>query len=124
MIYDGQEVGCPIRLNFFNNSTIIDWTLNPDMLTTYKKIIGFRNGSETIRQGALTSYSSNDACVFTKSYNGDTVLVMVNLRNTVTNYTTPAAFLNTQWKNVFDGSSFTTGAQVTLQPYEYKILEE
>ena len=124
MVYDGQEVGCPIQLNFFNNSTVIDWTQNPDMLATYKQLLNFRSGSETIKQGSLVSYSSADVCVFTKTYNGDTVLVVSNLRNAAETYTVPAGLVNSSWKNVSDGSSVTIGSQLSLQPYSYEILEK
>ncbi|HEX9513923.1 MAG TPA: alpha-amylase family glycosyl hydrolase [Puia sp.] len=122
MIYDGQEVACPVKLNFFNKSTVIDWTLNPDVTAVYKKILGFRNGSDAIKQGDLISYSSADVCVFTKSYNGAKVLVIVNLRNAVMNYSPPSALAGSSWKDVFDGSAFTVTVFIALQPYEYRIL--
>lgn len=122
MIYNGQEVACPVKLNFFNNSTPIDWAINPDITATYKKILSVRNNSDAIKQGDLTSYSSADVCVFIKSYNGVKVLVMVNLRNAAMSYSTPPALAGTSWKDVFDGSSFTMPAQLSLQPYEYRIL--
>ena len=126
MIYNGQERGCPIRLNFFNNSTTIDWTLNPDIAVAYKNIIGYRNNKTSLRKGSLQIYSSNDILVFTRSLAGDTVLVIVNLRNSPAPYTAPAALTVAPWKNAFDGSNspFTMPAQLSLQPYEYKVLEK
>jgi glycosidase len=122
MIYNGQEVGCPVKLNFFNNSTSIDWTINGDIAAEYKKLIAFRNGSDAIRQGSLLSYSSNDVCVFSKSFNNEKVLVMVNLRNATVNYQVPSGLANTRWKNVFDESDIAVAGQLSLQPFEYKIL--
>ncbi len=49
MIYDGQEVGCPVKLSFFDKSTPIDWSINPDLTEEYKRIIGLRNESDAIR---------------------------------------------------------------------------
>ncbi len=123
MIYNGQEAGCPVRLTYFNSSTTIDWTTNPDMVAEYKAILAFRNSSAAIRKGSLATYSSDDVCAFTKTLNGETVWVMVNLRTTALNYTVPAALVNTSWKNAFDGSSFTAGATVALQPYEYRVYK-
>ncbi|HWK03203.1 MAG TPA: alpha-amylase family glycosyl hydrolase [Puia sp.] len=122
MIYNGQEVACPVKLNFFNNSTPIDWTINPDITAIYKKIMSFRNGSDAIKQGDPVSYSSMDVCVFTKSYNGTKVLVIVNLRNAALSYTTPSDLAGSSWKDVFDGSAFTATPAISLQPYEYRIL--
>ncbi|HEY4151666.1 MAG TPA: hypothetical protein VGM41_22155, partial [Chitinophagaceae bacterium] len=123
MIYDGQEVGCPVKLTYFNNSTPIDWTTNPDMVAEYKTILGFRNSSAAIRRGILASYSSDDVCAFTKTLNTDKVWVMANLRNKVVTYTVPAALVSSNWKNVVDGSSFTAGSTVALQPYEYRVYK-
>jgi glycosidase len=122
MIYNGQEVGCPIKLNFFNTSTTVDWTINPDITATYKKIIGFRNSSAAVRRGSLSSYNTNDVCAFSRTLNNEKVLVVANLRNTAVNYTVPAALVNTQWKDAFDGTAVTVGSQVALGAYEYKVL--
>jgi glycosidase len=122
MIYNGQEVACPVKLSFFNTSTTIDWTLNADVTAVYKQILTFRNGSDAVKQGDLTSYSSADICVFTKTYNGVKVLIIVNLRNAALSYPTPAALTGTSWKDAFAGSAYTVPVTISLQPYEYKIL--
>ncbi len=122
MIYNGQEIACPVKLNFFNNSTPIDWTINPDVTATYKKILGFRKSSDAIKQGDLVAYNSADVCVFVKSYNGAKVLVIVNLRNAVVTYSAPAGLSGTGWKDVFDGSTFAVTGPIVLQPYAYRIL--
>lgn len=123
MLYNGQEVACPIKLNYFNHSTIIDFSINADVKATYKAILAYHNSSDAIKQGELATYSSNDVCAFTKTYNSKKVLVVVNLRNTAVNYNTPAALISTNWKNVMTGNNYTTSNQIVLQPYEYMILE-
>ncbi len=122
MIYNGQEVGCPVKLNFFNTSTAIDWTINPDIKAEYKRLIEFRNSSDAIRLGSLQSYSNSNVCVFSKSINNEKILIMVNLRNAVADYQVPAELANTSWKNVFDGSTTTLAGQLSLHPFEYRIL--
>jgi hypothetical protein len=121
MIYNGQEVGCPVRLTYFNHSTVIDWTTNPDMTAEYKSMLAFRNTSAAIKRGALVSYSSDDVCVFTKTLNNEKVWVLANLRNNAISYMVPAALAGSSWKNMVDGSSFTAGGAIALQPYEYRI---
>ncbi len=122
MIYGGQEVGCPVQLNYFNTSTVIDWTLNPAMTSTYKQIIGFYNSSPTLRYGQWQTYSSADVCAFTKIQGTDTVWVMANLRNSSITYTLPAAITGA-WTDAFSGDSVTLGAQVTLAPYGFEVLK-
>lgn len=124
MIYDGQEVGCPVKLQFLTRGTTIDWSINPDMLEEYKKIIGFRNSSQALRLGDPQSFSSDDVCVFTKSFNTEEVLVIVNLRNAVVSYAMPPALVGTTWKNVFDGTTVALPAGMNLQPFQYQILRK
>lgn len=121
MIYNGQEVGCTQRLSYFNNSTNIDWTANPDMTATYKKIIAFRKGSTAVKTGDLQSYSSDDVCAFTKIAGAQQVLVVANLRNKAVTYTVPTALAH-GWNNALDGSTLTLTTTLTLQPFDYLVL--
>jgi glycosidase len=122
MIYNGQEVACPVRLNFFNTSTTIDWTQNADVTATYKKIIALRNTNKAIRQGSFTSFSNADVFSFTRETDGQKVFVLVNLRNAAQNYALPSALANSTWKNAFDGTGVSLQQQVSLAPYEYIVL--
>ncbi|RYY55768.1 MAG: alpha-amylase [Chitinophagaceae bacterium] len=121
MIYAGQEIGYPVRLNYFNNSTPISWTPNPALTESYKKIIGFRNSSNALKNGTLQSFSDDDVSVFTKTAASEKVLVIASLRNTAKTYSVPES-LRGEWKNTADGTSITTGASVTLDPFQYYIL--
>jgi glycosidase len=123
MIYDGQEVGTPYRLNFPFSSSKIDWTLNPDVTAAYKKIIAFRNSSAAIRGGQLFSYSSDDVVAFTKELDKEKVFVMVNVRNRALEYTLPAALINTNWANGLSSGNVALTNKVTLQPYAYLVLK-
>lgn len=124
MIYDGQEVGMATPIVFPFTSVNVNWNQNPDVTAEYKKIIGFRNSSNVIRDGSLISYDSDDACVFTKSLNKQKVLVMVNMRNAAINYTIPSELLNTTWKDAISGGNVTLAQQFTLTPYSYHLLEK
>jgi glycosidase len=123
MIYNGQEVGTPTRLTFPFTSTKIDWTINPDVTADYKKIIAFRNNSAAVRRGNLTSYSNADVCAFTKQQGSETVTVIANLRNTITDYTLPGALANTNWKDAFTGENVTLTNNVSLQSYATLVLK-
>jgi glycosidase len=124
MVYGSQEVGYPTKIVFPFTSTKINWTLNPDLTLEYKKILDFRTSSTAIRRGSLTSYSTADVCAFTKVSNGEQVLVIANLRNSVVNYTLTNAIANSVWTDVMNGGSKTLGATLTLQPYSYFILNK
>ena len=124
MIYDGQEVGTPYRLVFPFTSKKIDWTINPDVTTDYKKIIAFRNSSNAIRRGKLTSYTTNDVCAFTKESGKEKVLVISNLRDTSVSYTIPATLQNSDWKNAMKEGKITLSTHINLPAYSYLVLKK
>ena len=123
MIYDGQEVGTPYPLVFPFTQSKIDWSLNPDVTAEYKKVIAFRNSSEAVRRGELTSYSSDDVCAFTKQLDDKAVLVLSNLRNTTVSYTIPSNLLGYKWKDGFTGDKSKLSRTITLAPYQYIVLK-
>ncbi len=122
MIYTGQEVGCAQNIDFFNQ-TPIDWATNPDMTAEYKKILNFRAGSDAVKNGQLSQFSSDDVVAFTKSTDTQKVLVIANLRNNAVTYTLPASLsAMSGWKNAFTGASVTLNSQIFLQPYQHMVL--
>ncbi len=123
MIYNGQEVGTPYRLKFPFTSEKINWATNPDVTTEYKKIIAFRNASNAIRRGNLTSYTNQDICAFTKEAGSEKVLVISNLRNKAVTFTVPAAVASASWKNAYTGAKTTLSSTVNLEPYSYIVLK-
>ena len=124
MIYDGQEVGCPVKLSFFDQTTPIDWSTNPDLTAEYKRIIGLRNESNAIRRGELQSFGDDDVCAFSKTKDAEEVLVVVNLRNAPGSYTVPEALQSKQWKDAYTGADVTVPAQLDLQPYQYHVYRK
>ena len=121
MIYNGQEVGTTRDLNIFYHNPI-DWTTNPDMTAEYKQIIKFRNGSDAVKNGKLSQFSSDDVVVFTKSNDSQQVLVISNLRNRAVTYTMPSTLTAAGWKNAFTNAAVNLNSQVYLQPYQHMVL--
>ncbi|MEO6671128.1 MAG: alpha-amylase family glycosyl hydrolase [Ferruginibacter sp.] len=124
MVYNGQEVGTPFRLTFPFTSANINWTINPDVTAEYKRILLFRNGSNAVRRGILTSFSTADICAFTKELAGEKVLVISNLRNNANNYMLASSLSNTSWTDAMNGGVVALTTQVSLQPYEYLVLRQ
>jgi len=123
LIYDGQEVGMTTPITFPFTSVKIDWTTGQDVTAAYKRIIAFRNSSNAIREGDLTSYSNADVCAFMKTKNTEKVLVIDNLRNRTVTYTLPAAAANTMWTDALNSGTVTLTDQIILQPYEYLVMK-
>jgi glycosidase len=124
-IYNGQEVADPTQIvfPFTGASNKIPWTNNPLMVAKYKQIFSFRNSSVAIRRGTLTSYDNKDICAFTKQQGTETAVILVNIRNSAISFTLPAVLANTTWNDKINGGTVSLSAQVTLQPYQYLILD-
>jgi glycosidase len=122
LIYNGQEVGCPVKLPFFSKQPI-DWTTNPDMLEAYKKILAARSSNPALLNGDFTSHATADVVAFLRKSGNNQVFFMANTRNSVKSYAVPAALQNTNWQNLVTGQSVSVQATVQLQPYQYLILK-
>jgi alpha-amylase len=125
LIYNGQEVGFPSKIPFFNNSsTKIDWTQNPAILSAYKALMSFRNGSAAVKTGSIESYSSGDVVAFKRVSGVEEVLVIVNVRDAVKDFALPEALANSSWTDALSGDPVALTNTLSLQPYSYLILKK
>jgi glycosidase len=122
MIYNGQEIGYPVQMDFFYK-TPIDWSnSDPDMLQQYKNIIAFRNQTDALRNGKLTGYSTNDISVFTRTTATETILVLANLRNKTSKFIVPSSLSGT-FENALEGGNLTLENEIVLEPFQYLVLK-
>ena len=124
LIYDGQEVGCPVKLSFFDKTTPIDWSTNPGMLEEYKRIIALRNSSNAIKRGRLQSFCTDDVCAFCKAKDGEEIFVVDNLRATASTFTVPAAMTGAHWKDAYTGEDASLPDKLDLQPFQYHVYKK
>jgi glycosidase len=122
LIYTGQEVGRVSTVPFFSNSPI-NWTVNLDMQQNYRDMLSFYSQSAVARYGTPMPYADANVVCFKKVLNADQVLVIANVRNTTTNYSTPTALLNSTWTNAITGAPVTIGSSLSLSAYQYLILK-
>ncbi|MFV8374884.1 alpha-amylase family glycosyl hydrolase [Flavobacterium sp. LB1P71] len=123
MIYNGQEVGYNKRIDYFNR-TPIDWsTADLDMLAEYKKIIAFRNSNDALKKGTYKGYSSDAVSAFTMETATEKVFVLSNLTSATVNYTIPVSLSKLTWKDGFTGVAITASTQISLLPFQYKVLK-
>lgn len=122
LIYSSQEVGRINTLPFFSNSPI-DWTQHPWMLNTYKQLLAFHSQSEAVKSGTLTAYPNNQVAVFKKISGAEDILFLVNVRNTIVNYSLPQDIQNTTWTDVFTSETVSLAEEYLLNPYSFLILK-
>ncbi len=122
LIYGSQEVGTAAKVPFFSNS-IINWNANPQMKADYEKMFQFYSGSKVARTGQNIVFQNDDVVCFKKVLNSDEILIIVNVRNSILNFSIPSVLENTTWTNVMTGNELTISNSITLQPYQYFILD-
>jgi glycosidase len=124
LLYNGQEVGRADKTPFFTKSPI-NWNSNADMFAEYKRLMAFRQSSNAVKEGALTVINDDaNVVVFKRTFQNEEVLVVVNTKNGVSNYTVAADLNNTTWKNALDNTPVTLSTSLSLQPYQYLILKK
>jgi glycosidase len=121
MIYTGQEVGTENNVPFFSNSPI-NWDNDPEMLQAYQEILQFYSGSDAARKGNMVTYPHTNIACFKRSFEGEEVLVLVNMRNIPLSFPVPETLQNTEWANALDNENIVLMDNLFLIPYEYLIL--
>lgn len=123
LLYNGQEVGRSQLLPFFTGDPI-NWTANQDMLQQYEKLMNIYNGTETFREGSLQYFNNPDVVVFTRAHEGETYLIIANVRNAAKEVTLDASLQNASWTNMLDQTDVTTSDKITLQAYDHLVLRK
>lgn len=121
LIYTGQETGRSTTTPFFSNSPI-DWNANASMVNEYRAFYSVYAEIEAARRGAIEMYSANDALVFERIFDGEHLLVIVNVRNSSVTVPMPSILQNTAWTEATTGATEFIGTNMALMPYQYKLL--
>ncbi len=125
LIYNGQEIGYAGKIPFFsNNTTKIDWSMNPAILAAYKSLMAFRNSSNAIKRGTVEAFNAKDVVVFKKKYGTEEVLILVNVRNSKVLHDLPFSLTNTAWTNALTNENINLTTTLSLEPYTYLILKK
>jgi glycosidase len=124
LIYTGQEVGVDVNMPFFSRYPV-NWTMNPSIFQEYKDLMSVYTNAEVARTGSITTLvnNNNDIIGFKKVKNGDEMLFFINTRDNAVTYALPSSVQNTTWTNSMDNSNTLLNTDITLNAYEYLILE-
>jgi glycosidase len=122
LLYNGQEVGRADKTPFFTRSPI-NWQLNPSILAEYKRLLAFRQASNALKEGTVTTFPDDNVVAFKKIFQTEQVVVLVNIRNAISNFQLPAGLANTTWQNALDNTTLNLNTQLALTPYQYLILK-
>jgi glycosidase len=120
LIYNGQEVGDSTILNLFEKIPV-KWDLNPEMRKFYQKTLGFKANHKAFTAGSFESKDfGKDVIGYSRTHEGKTFLVMVNVRNQEVNVNTE---IGSDATDLYTETQFTAAQKITLKPYQYLVLE-
>lgn len=123
LIYSSQEVAYDHPLSFFEY-TSIDWSSNSAYLNEYKQLMQIYNSSATLREGTLKTYETGNVASFYYKNKGKGLLVMVNTTDERLAVKTPIERAGDSVKNLMTGEVITLPVALSLEPYQYYILEK
>ena len=123
LIYGSQEVGYPEPINFFKY-VAVNWSAKPEIYKEYKELIDLYNDEAALRKGSLTTYPDKDIFLFEKSDGKERFLVAVNVRNEQKSIRLPEAWAGQEVDDEMADKDILLGDTLTLQPYQYLILEK
>ena len=121
LIYSSQEVGYADPINFFKYVPV-DWESNKEIRAEYKKLMALYNESAAVRKGTLATYPEDDAMVFTKTCCDDSYLVVASVRNEPVTAAVPEEWVGKKVTEYMSGEELTLEESLSLEPYEYLIL--
>lgn len=122
LIYGSQEVGYPGRINFFHYVPV-NWNECSSLNQEYSKLMALYNELPAIRKGEIIKYPDTHILAFAKTFNNESVLVLVNVRHEDYSIEVPAEWKSKQCTDLMTNESVTLKDKVTLAPYQYLILK-
>jgi 1,4-alpha-glucan branching enzyme len=123
LLYSGQEVGREQLTPFFTGDPI-DWTANQETLHEYEKLMSIYNDTQAFRQGTLEYFSDPNVVMFTRTFESEKYLVIVNVRNSSREVVLNPNLQNTSWTDTINEEDVMLGATLTVPGYGYMILKD
>ncbi|WP_421753718.1 alpha-amylase family glycosyl hydrolase [Croceimicrobium sp.] len=122
LIYSSQEVGRDRTLPFFSND-LINWSANPEVKKQYQQFMQIYANEAAAKVQTITDYSSQDVLAFTKTKDGEELLVLVNCRNNSVSYNVDPGLSAGNWTDLMHGQSVQLNSTLNLNAGAYFIYK-
>lgn len=126
LIYTGQEIGFDHRFEFFEKDPVPAWNSN-DFTDFYKDLVRLRHGNPALaagEQGGAIAYPAEVAdgvMLFTRTSEGNEVLVAANLTDTETSVTLP---FDGRRHEFFSGRQYTGRERAVLPAWGWLVFAD
>lgn len=122
LVYNGQEVGHPEKMNLFEKSHI-SWNANPQMQAEYAEIIALVRQEKALRGSEISFYTDEDIVAYKRGTGEDALYILVNCRKDVVGFEAPAELVGRSFINLATGKSIKIGENINILGYNYYILK-
>ncbi|MBQ9465688.1 MAG: hypothetical protein IJU62_01775 [Muribaculaceae bacterium] len=117
LLYNGQEIGCNQKLDYFNDSKVNWNTVDSKMKNTVRTLASLRHTQAALADDVVPTFhtvSTNSVLAFTKAAGASTVLVVLNMGQNTVDVTlggvTPGDYV--KW---LDSSTVSAGVVTTVE---------
>lgn len=121
LMYSSQEIGTTGRVPFFS-ITQLNWLANPDMLQTYRNLLGFYATNPIVRTGTRDIYSHPDVLSVHRSGSNRAIWWLVNLRNQEKTVVVPPIHQGIEWSEQITATTLNTTDSISLMPHQILLL--
>ena len=125
LVYNGQEVGYPEKINLFEKYKI-DWTANKDLDQWYSNMLHFYSSNDVLKKGLIDQFDAENkyVLIYERSLTGvDPLWVIINASNKETRASLPVPLQNQKITDVISNTAMSTEKEMKLKPYEYHVVK-
>ncbi len=129
LIYSGQELPNTKRLKFFEKD-VIEWKTPCALHEFYKTLLDLRKKNPALRSGdpavstiMLSNNAKQQVMSFLRRYQGNEVLVVLNLSALEVSLIIFSAMVSGTFRNIFndEDQDFNSNKTVLLKPWDYRV---
>jgi len=121
MIYSSQELGYLEKINFFDFKKL-SFDSDSEILHHWEALMHAWKDCVYERYGEVVDYSTDEVAIFTRSQEGHSLLVAVNVTNQAVTINVPDEFIGKQVKDKLHGELIQLNNTIDLPGYGYMLL--
>jgi glycosidase len=124
MIYNGQEVGHPEKMNLFEKSQI-SWGANGFMRKAYIQMLNIYKNEPALRGDEVQFFDlgNDDIIAFQRGSGENALLILVNVRKEMANTALPEGWQQLSASDLMNGNTIKLRSNLNILGYSYYILK-